>query len=77
MPTLLTTQQAADRLGVTASRVRQFILEGRLPATKFGRDNLILETDLSVIQDRKVGRPVTKRPASAKRTSKRPQTKKR
>jgi excisionase family DNA binding protein len=64
MPDLLTTQQAAERLGVSASRVRQFILDGRLPATKLGRDNLIREADLSLIQDRKAGRPSTKKPAS-------------
>lgn len=34
----LTTKQAADILGVSTSRVRQFKLAGRLKATKFGRD---------------------------------------
>ena len=34
----ITTTQAAAILGVTPSRVRQFILQGRLPATKVGRD---------------------------------------
>ncbi|SRR6266496_2828766 len=57
MPDLLTTEQAGKRLGVNASRVRQFILEGRLPAIKLGRDNLIREEDLTLVHDRKAGRP--------------------
>jgi excisionase family DNA binding protein len=66
MPDLLTTQQVADRLGVSASRVRQFILEGRLPAIKLGRDNLVREEDLKLVQDRKAGRPSDRDDKSAK-----------
>lgn len=66
MPELLTTEQAGERLGVNASRVRQFILEGRLPATKLGRDNLIREEDLTLVQGRKAGRPANKSPRSTK-----------
>lgn len=66
MPDLLTTEQAGERLGVNASRVRQFILEGRLPATKLGRDNLIREEDLALVQERKAGRPSNKKPSSTK-----------
>ena len=69
MPDLLTTQQAAERLGVSASRVRQFILDGRLPATKLGRDNLIREADLRLIQDRKAGRPSNKKAASTSKST--------
>jgi excisionase family DNA binding protein len=57
MQEFLTTQQAAEKLGVSASRVRQFIIDGRLPAIKLGRDNLIRETDLKLVEDRKAGRP--------------------
>jgi excisionase family DNA binding protein len=57
MMTSLTTQQAAERLGVTVSRVRQLVLQGRLPAEKFGRDLMIKESDLSLVADRKTGRP--------------------
>lgn len=53
----LTTQQAAERLGVTVSRVRQLVLEGRLPAEKFGRDLAIHEDDLKLVANRKPGRP--------------------
>lgn len=56
----LTTKEAGKRLGVNASRVRQLILEGRLPATKFGRDLLIQERDLRKVADRKPGRPKQK-----------------
>lgn len=38
---MLTTAQAGARLKVNASRVRQLILAGHLPATKHGRDWLI------------------------------------
>jgi excisionase family DNA binding protein len=54
---LLTTQEAATKLGVTAGRVRQMIIDGQLPATKMGRDNFIREADLKLVADRKVGRP--------------------
>ncbi len=54
---LLTTQQAAEKLGVTAGRVRQMIIDGQLLATKMGRDNFIRESDLKLVGDRKVGRP--------------------
>lgn len=57
MNRLLTTQQAAEKLGVTAGRVRQMIVDGQLPATKMGRDNFIKESDLKLVEDRKVGRP--------------------
>lgn len=57
METTLTTQEAANRLGVTAIRVRQMIAAGRLPAQKFGRDYAIKESDLKLVEGRKVGRP--------------------
>ena len=57
MDALLTTQQAATKLGVTVSRVRQLVLDGRLPAGKFGRDLVIKELDLKRVEGRKPGRP--------------------
>jgi excisionase family DNA binding protein len=54
---LLTTKQAAERLGVTVTRVQQLIGAGRLPAEKMGRDYVIKEDDLKLVADRKPGRP--------------------
>jgi excisionase family DNA binding protein len=59
---LLTTQEVAQRLGVTAGRVRQMIVDGQLPATKMGRDNFIMEADLKMVENRKVGRPPKAKP---------------
>jgi excisionase family DNA binding protein len=57
---LLTTKEAGEILGVNASRVRQLILSGRLPATKLGRDLFIKEKDLKKVAVRKPGRPKQK-----------------
>jgi excisionase family DNA binding protein len=54
---LLTTKEAAERLGVSVTRVQQLILAERLPAEKMGRDYFIQEDDLKLVADRKVGRP--------------------
>lgn len=56
MTKLLTTQQAAERFGITDARVRQLVLRERIPAQKLGRDLLIQEGDLKLVQDRKPGR---------------------
>ena len=53
----LTCKEAAKRLNINSSRVRQLILAGRLPATKFGRDWVIQEKDLALVAIRKHGRP--------------------
>jgi len=58
--TLLTTAQAAAFLGISSSRIRQLIIEERLPATKVGRDQLIRKIDLeefSEIPRQRTGRP--------------------
>ena len=54
---LLTTAEAAERLGVSAPRVRRLVLDGRLPAEKFGRDHMIKESDLKLVEVRTPGRP--------------------
>jgi excisionase family DNA binding protein len=54
---LLTTKDAAERLGVTVTRVQQLIAAGSLPAEKMGRDYFIQEDDLKLVADRKRGRP--------------------
>ncbi len=57
MENLLTTEEAAVRLGVTGSRVRAMIRDERLPAQKFGHVHMIKESDLRLVEDRKTGRP--------------------
>lgn len=54
---LLTTEQAAARLGVTPSRVRVLIRKGRLPAQPFGRAYMIRAEDLKLVENRHPGRP--------------------
>jgi excisionase family DNA binding protein len=58
---LLTTKQAAQKLGITPRRVVALVTAGKLPASKFGRDYMIKEADLKLVQDRKVGRPKKKK----------------
>lgn len=54
----LTTKEAAERLGVSPARVRRLVLDGRLPAEKFGRDLVIYETDVETFERLKGGRPL-------------------
>jgi excisionase family DNA binding protein len=54
----ITTTQAADRLGVSAARVRQLVADGRLPVIKFGPVNMVKESDLDLVRHRRpAGRP--------------------
>jgi excisionase family DNA binding protein len=53
----LTTEEAAQVLGVTPSRVRQMIRAQQLPAIRFGKAHLIYEKDLALVEERPVGRP--------------------
>ena len=57
MDELLTTQEAAAELGVTDSRVRQLVLDGKLPARKFGRSHMIKRSDLKLVVTGNRGRP--------------------
>jgi site-specific DNA-methyltransferase (cytosine-N4-specific) len=60
MSKYFTTAEAAKYLGVTASRVRQFIVGERLESEKHGRDHLIRETELERFArsgKKKPGRP--------------------
>jgi excisionase family DNA binding protein len=54
---LLTTKQVAEKLGVSMRRVRALIESSKLPSTQYGRDHLIKESDLKLVQDRKPGKP--------------------
>jgi excisionase family DNA binding protein len=46
---LLTTSDAAKRLGISRGRIHQYISDGRLPAVKFGSVYSISESDLAKI----------------------------
>lgn len=54
---IISTAEAAKRLGVTPDRVRKMIIAKRLKAIKIGREWLIDPKDLDAVKDRKVGRP--------------------
>lgn len=66
----ITTKQAADILGVDASRVRQFIMDGRLKAhnpVPGRRDNFLIRADVEAFD--KKPRERTGRPDEGKGTS--------
>lgn len=54
---LLSSSQAAEKLGVHITRVQVLIREGRLPAQKVGRNYVIDEANLKLVKERKPGRP--------------------
>lgn len=54
---LISSAQAAEKLGVHITRVQVLIREGRLPAQKVGRNYVIDEANLKLVKDRKPGRP--------------------
>jgi excisionase family DNA binding protein len=57
MADLITTAEAAEKLGITSIRVRQLIASGRLPAKEYGQIWLIKPADLAKVRVRKTGRP--------------------
>ena len=57
---LLSTKEAAEKLGVSERRIRQLINENKLKAHKLGRDYAIEEDELKNVQIYgKAGRPKT------------------
>ncbi len=54
---LLTTTDAANKLGVTPRRVQALIASGRLKAHRIGRDWLISSLELESVKVRRPGRP--------------------
>lgn len=63
---MLTTIQAAERLGTSRRIVQRLIAQRRLPAVKFGRDWLIDERDLDAVRDRPTGKhqPAPRNPSA-------------
>jgi excisionase family DNA binding protein len=74
MAKLLTTAEAAERLGITKRRVNALIAAGRLKASRIGQINIINENDLKSVADRKPGKP-PKAKAEGATTAKRTTTK--
>jgi len=61
------TKEAAEKLGVSQARIRQYIQEERLPSTKIGRDHIIEDVvleDFAEYGRKKSGRPSKKSCAS-------------
>lgn len=54
---MLTTAQAAEKLGISPRRVLALIRAERLPAQPFGPTYMIQEKDLALVKNRKPGRP--------------------
>ncbi len=54
---VLTTAQAAEKLGISPRRLLDLIQAKRLPAKPFGRTYMIEEKDLKLVKNRKPGRP--------------------
>jgi excisionase family DNA binding protein len=54
---IITTKEAAERLGVTQRRINALIESGKLPAKLFGNSWMINEEDLALVAERKPGRP--------------------
>ncbi len=57
MADIITTAEAGRRLGVTAQRIRQYIAEGRILATKVGRDYLVEAASVEAFRPRPTGNP--------------------
>lgn len=70
MMALITTRQAADKLGVHITRIQQFIKAKRLPFQRYGRDYLIDESDLDSLVIYEPGRPSKTGKKVAKKTGK-------
>jgi excisionase family DNA binding protein len=68
MDELITTNEAAKMLKVSAHRVRQLIHDGSIPiAVKIGRIYLVNKRDVEKAKDRqRVGRPKKKRKGAKK-----------
>ena len=54
---LISTKDAAARLGLSVRRVQDFLKDGRLPSQMIGGVYMINEKDLALVKDRKPGRP--------------------
>jgi excisionase family DNA binding protein len=68
--TLLDTNQAAERLGVSRRHAWSLVRDGKLPAQKVGRTYVIKASDLKLVEKRrKPGRPLGAKSASKKKST--------
>jgi excisionase family DNA binding protein len=68
---LLSTDQAAERLGISGRRVRALIAEGKLKATYVGGGYVIEENDLDAVKVYgKAGRPPKAKVETGSKTGK-------
>lgn len=66
---MITTAEAASRLGLTVRAVQKMIENGRLSAQKVGRDYLIAPAALESIPKQAAGRPPKATPDASKRAT--------
>ena len=57
MKDLISSKEAAEKLGVSIRRVQALIKDGRLPAQKIGNSYVVNEKDLELVKTRHPGRP--------------------
>ncbi len=67
---LLTTDEAAEQLGVSRRQVRTLIEREQLPAEKQGRDWFIKVSDLRLVKVRPKGRPAGTKDSKPRKVSK-------
>lgn len=58
MDNLISTKEAAEKLGISLRRVQALVTSGRLPAQKIGNSYVVKEADLELVRERKAGRPL-------------------
>ncbi len=57
MKNLISSKEAAEKLGLSLRRVQALITDGRLPAQKIGNSYVVNEKDLELVKERTPGRP--------------------
>lgn len=57
MKNLISSKEAAEKLGISLRRVQALITNGRLPAQKIGNSYVVNEKDLELVKERTPGRP--------------------
>ena len=57
MKNLISSKEAAEKLGLSLRRVQALITSGRLPAQKIGNSYVVSEKDLELVKMRTPGRP--------------------